>query len=220
MMKKVLAFNGSIRKQGNTSYLLDSFLKGVEKSDGNFKVIEAHKANLEYCTGCLRCNLIKRCTIRGDEWNEMSAKILESDILEFATPIYFHHVSAQLKKILDRFRSFVHVQITETGLRHTPHMDWNKDFVLLISLGSSSDEDAQPVIELFGYMVNMLGPENRLHVITAARLGVTKQVVKTKEELSVLYPKLGLPESLVEEDFERNQKILRKCFKLGKKLSV
>lgn len=219
-MKKILAFNGSARKTGNTSFLLQHFLEGAEKSSAETEAFAAHEINLDYCTGCLRCNLVKRCTIRGDEWNELCAKILESDVLVFATPIYFHHVSAQLKKIIDRFRSFVHVQITETGLKHTPHIEWNKDFVLLLSLGSSSDEDARPVIELFEYMVKILGPKNRLHIITATRLGVTKQVVKSKDELSQLYPKLGLSESLIEKDFLQNQNILNRCFELGKKLSV
>lgn len=147
-MKKILAFNGSARKLGNTSFLLNHFLDGAKKFDTRSEEIQAHQLNLVYCTGCLRCNLIKRCSIRNDDWNELSAKILESDVLVFATPVYFHHVSAQLKKIIDRFRSFVHVQITESGLKHTPHVEWEKDFVLLLSLGSSSDLDAQPVIEL------------------------------------------------------------------------
>ena len=219
-MKKILAFNGSARKQGNTSFLLDNFLKGVEKNTKSYETVEAHQINLDYCTGCLRCNLIKRCAIRGDEWNGLSEKILESDVLVFASPIYFHHVSAQLKKIIDRFRSFVHVQITESGLKHTPHSEWNKDFVLLLSLGSSNNIDAKPLFELFEFMVQIMGPKNRLHVITATRLGVSKQVVKTPEELSVLYPKLGLPQHLVEEDFIKNQKILQDCFDLGEKLSI
>ncbi len=218
-MKNVLAFNGSARKYGNTAYLLKQFLEGAHQTNAKTEEIHAHELNLDYCTGCLRCNLVKRCTIRGDEWNELSSKILESDILVFATPIYFHHVSAQLKKVIDRFRSFVHVQITETGLKHTPHSEWEKDFVLILTLGSSNKEDAQPVIELFRYMVNIMGPKNRLHVLTATRLGVIKQVVKTKEELVELYPKLGLPKELAEADYEKNQKILQQCFDLGKQLS-
>ena len=154
-MKKIVAFNGSARVNGNTHFLLKSFLEGAEKSGAEIEKVNAHEINLDYCTGCLRCNLIKRCSIRGDEWNELSAKILESDVLVFATPIYFHHVSGQLKKIIDRFRSFVHVQITESGLKHTPHLEWDKDFVLLMSLGSSSDADAKPVIELFKYILKL-----------------------------------------------------------------
>ncbi|MCF6357157.1 MAG: flavodoxin family protein [Draconibacterium sp.] len=217
-MKKIVAFNGSARKNGNTQFLLNSFLEGAEKSGADFDKIDAHEINLDYCNGCLRCNLIKRCSIRGDEWNDLSLKILESDVLVFATPIYFHHVSGQLKKIIDRFRSFVHVQITESGLKHTPHVEWDKDFVLLLSLGSSSNEDAQPVIELFKYMVEILGSKNRLHVITATRLGVTKQVIKTEDELVALYPKLGLSQNLVEGDFQKNQQILTEGFKLGEKI--
>jgi multimeric flavodoxin WrbA len=219
-MKKILAFNGSARKTGNTHFLLKLFLEGVENNGAAAEEVAVHEINLDYCTGCLRCNLIKRCSIRGDEWNDLSTKITESDVLVFASPIYFHHFTAQLKKIIDRFRSFVHAQITETGLKHTPHYEWNKDIVLLLSLGSSSDKDAQPVIKLMKGMVKILGKKNRLHIITATRLGVVKQVTKTKTELAELYPKLGLSDSLVELDFEKNQQTLRECFELGEKLSI
>ncbi len=57
------------------------------------------------------------------------------------------------------------------------------------------------------------------YIITATRLGVTKQVIKTEDELTALYPKLGLPKNLVEDDYRKNQKTLNKCFKLGQKLS-
>lgn len=219
-MKKIIAFNGSARKNGNTSHLLNSFLKGSSENGAFTESFFAHEINLEYCTGCLRCNLIKRCSIRSDEWESISAKILESDVLVFATPVYFHHVTGQLKKLIDRFRSFVHVQITETGLKHTPHTLWKKDFVLLLTLGSSSNEDAQPVIELVKYMVEILGPENRLHVITATRLGVVNQVIKTESELELLYPKLGLPAHLITTDIQKNKKIIENCFNLGKELST
>jgi multimeric flavodoxin WrbA len=219
-MKKIIAFNGSARKNGNTSHLLNAFLKGSSENGAFTESLFAHEINLEYCTGCLRCNLIKRCSIRGDEWELLSAKILESDVLVFATPVYFHHVTGQLKKLIDRFRSFVHVQITETGLKHTPHTLRKKDFVLLLTLGSSSDEDAQPVIELFKYMVEILGPENRLHVITATRLGVVNQVIKTESELELLYPKLGLPVEQTASDSMKNHQILKNCEELGRKLTI
>jgi multimeric flavodoxin WrbA len=137
----------------------------------------------------------------------------------FASPIYFHYISAPLKNIIDRFRSFIHVQITETGLIHTPYKKWNKDFVLLLSMGSSDDSDAEPVIDLFEYMKDVLGDENKLHVVKATRLAVIKQVQKTEEELKELYPKLQLNENLAEKDFEKNQKVLSQCYDLGMKLT-
>jgi multimeric flavodoxin WrbA len=219
-MKRIVAFNGSARKNGNTSRLLDAFLKGASENNAITESFFAHELNLDYCTGCLRCNLIKRCSIRGDEWDSLSAKILSANVLVFATPIYFHHVTGQLKKVIDRFRSFVHVQITETGLDHIPHDLWQKDFVLLLSLGSSGDEDARPVIELFRYMINILGHENRLHIVTATRLGVVNQVIKTESELRTLYPKLGLPEHLAAGDFLKNRLILDVCYRKGIELSL
>lgn len=218
-MKKVLAFNGSPRKTGNTSLLLQQFADGTEASGVDTEIIFPEALNLENCKGCLRCNILKRCSIRGDDWEDISQKILDADVLVFASPIYFHHVTAPLKKLIDRFRSFVHVQITETGINHTPHTEWNKDFVLILPMGSSDDVDAQPVVDLFKYMCEILGPKNRLHVLKGTRLAVVKHVEKTEEELEVLYPKLGLPVSLAKGDAIRNAELMGRCYEMGKKLA-
>lgn len=215
-MKKVLAFNGSVRKTGNTAHLLSHFIEGCRESTDKIDLIDAHDLNLHFCTGCLRCNILKRCSLRDDDWADISQKILDADVLVIASPIYFHHVSAQLKKIIDRFRSFVHVQITESGLIHTPHQNWNKDFVLLLSMGSPDDSDAEPVIDLFKYMTKILGDGNKLHVIKGTRLAVVNHVVKTREELEALYPKLLIPGELAQEDYQRNQQVLKECRELGR----
>lgn len=218
-MKKILAFNGSPRKNGNTYYMLQHFLNGAKDVTESIEEINAHDINLEYCRGCLRCNLIGKCSVTGDDWEKLSGKILDADVLVFASPVYFHHFTASLKKILDRFRSFFNVQITEEGLKHTPYKQWNKDFVLLLCMGSSDDSDAKPIIELFEYINSILGDKNRLHIITATRLVVSRQVVKTEEELKELYPKLNLSVHLAKEDFKKNQNVLKQCYQLGSSLS-
>ena len=218
-MKKVLVFNGSIRKTGNTAHLTAHFLDACRENTDQIEVIDAHELNLEYCTGCLRGNILKRCSISGDDWPDLSQKILGADILVFASPIYFHHVSAQLKKIIDRFRSFVHVQITEKGLIHTPHQDWKKDFVLLLTMGNPDVKDAQPVIDLFKYMTEILGNENKLHVITGTRLAVTNHVIKSKEELLTLYSRMKLPLDLVDGDYANNRDLLNQCKDLARSLT-
>ncbi len=183
------------------------------------EIIHPHKLDLNFCTGCLRCNILRHCSITEDEWNELSTKILDADVLVFAAPIYFHHVPAPMKMMMDRFRSFINVQITETGLNHTPWHKWHKDFVLILSLGSSDSSDAEPVIDLFRFMTSILGSGNRLHVITATRLAVVKQVIKTEKELKDLYQKLKLPAKLAPVDFQRNSELLEECQKLGVELS-
>lgn len=219
-MKKILAINGSPRPQGNTTFLLQHFMEGASQHSNQLEVFHPHELNLEHCHGCLRCNVLKRCSIYGDDWEELSGKILDADVLVFACPIYFHHLPAPVKMMLDRFRSFNNVQITEKGLIHTPWQEWKKDFVLLLSMGSPDDADAEPVVDLFKYVTSILGSENRLHVIKATRLAVTKQVVKSKDELRTLYDKLKLPAELVEEDYTSNRKILDDCLRLGRDLTV
>jgi len=217
-MKKILAFYGGPRPSGNSFYMLDHFIQGAASQGATCEVIDVHKVNIQPCTGCLRCNVLKRCSITQDDFPGIREKILQANVLVFATPVYFHHVTAPMKALLDRFRSFIHVQITETGLIHTPHDDWKKDFVLLMTMGSPDPIEAQPIIDLFRFMTEMLGGNNRLHALTGTRLAVSKQIIRTESELTELYPRLGLPLHLVAQDHQRNMDVLAQCKGLGEAL--
>ncbi|MDD3722866.1 MAG: hypothetical protein PHW92_10360, partial [Lutibacter sp.] len=69
-MKKVFTINGSPRHNGNSGILLDAFIKGSEQNDVELISYNAKDLNISGCTGCLRCNLIKRCSIRNDDWEK------------------------------------------------------------------------------------------------------------------------------------------------------
>jgi len=216
----IIAFNGSPRRRGNTSRLLHELLRGAQDAGARTEEIVAEELNLKYCKGCLRCNRLQRCSIPDDDWPALSQKISAADVVVFASPVYFHHLTASLKKVLDRFRSFIHVQITESGLKHTPWQQWQKQFVLLLSLGSSVDDDARPIIELFNFLTSVLGPNNRLTTIVGARLAVVNQVLMTRDQLRSLYPKLQLPVALADVDYERNKMLVQRCYHLGRELGL
>jgi len=210
-----LAFSASPRKNGNSTALLNAFAEGFCGAGGDMETVDAQACAVRPCRGCLRCNLIKRCAIRDDGWQELSLKILAADVLVFAAPIYFHHVPAPLKMILDRFRSFMQVRITERGLVHTPWQEWRKHFVLLLAMGAPSDEDARPVVELFEYMTGVLGPSNRLSVVAATGLALAGQITMDAAQLRNAYGKLGLDPDRSAEDCARNQVFLKKAYELG-----
>ena len=197
---------------------MNEFLRGAREAGHHCEEIIAEEINLKHCKGCLRCNVLKRCSISGDDWGELSKKILTADSIVFASPVYFHHLTSPLKKILDRFRSFINVTLTEGGLKHTPYHQWNKQFTLLLPMGSSDDRDAQPIIELFTFITSILGKGNQLSWIVGKRLAVAGQVSMSEEKLAGLYQKLGLPASLSREDYKQNQLLLEKCFEKGRKL--
>jgi hypothetical protein len=220
MVKKmnIVAFNGSPRKKGNTSLLLNELIRGVREVGGQAEEIITREIHIKPCRGCLKCNLLKRCAVKGDDWRALSEKILTADVLVFASPVYFHHFPGPLKNILDRFRSFMHVRITEDGLQHTPWHQWCKQFVLILCQGSLDGADAQPVIDLFTFITRTLGEGNTLFPIVATRLAVVNQIKMTEEELKLLYQKLQLPVHLAGQDYHQNQSLLKRCYEIGKNL--
>lgn len=214
----ILAFQSSPRQNGNSTGMLRSFIQGATDAGKNTETLMVEKLDIKNCRGCLKCNLIKRCAIRNDDWHIISHKILTADTLVFSAPVYFHHLPAALKKIIDRFRSFMHVQILENGLKHTPWNEWQKKIVLLLALGSPSKIDARPIVDVFNFICNKLGAQNQLYTFIASRVAVANQVLMNENQLNALYPKLQLPLNLVHEDYQRNQRILQECYELGKKI--
>lgn len=219
MAAKVLILNGGMRKGGNSSLLAAEFAKGCRALGAEVEEFVAKDMNISCCTGCLRCNIIKRCSIQNDDWSLLAEKISAADVLVFATPVYFHHVTAPLKKVLDRFRSFIHVRITESGLVHTPWQEWKKKFVLITSMGSPDKAESKPIRELMEFMCEVMGTENSLTVIEGTRLAVPGQILKTQEELETLYAKMELPVSLAGGDYIKNQELLERCFGEGVSVS-
>lgn len=90
----ILAFNGIPRRNENIAALLQEFSRRINEAGANDEEIIAHDNNLKYCTGCLKCNLIKQCAIENDDWQNISQKILDAEVLIFASPVYFHHLTA------------------------------------------------------------------------------------------------------------------------------
>ncbi|HZK18601.1 MAG TPA: flavodoxin family protein [Clostridia bacterium] len=102
---RVLAIQGSPRKKGNTALLLKHYLHGVEKSQPDVEIdrVFLQEKNITPCTGCYTCVNQKTSCIINDDMQELYGKIVDADLLVFATPIYWWSISAQLKTFIDRF---------------------------------------------------------------------------------------------------------------------
>lgn len=199
--------------------MLSAFEEGVRAAGGKWRMVRPHELNIKPCTGCLRCNVLKRCSLSGDDWQGVADGIREADVLVFAAPVYFHHVPGPLKTLLDRFRSFLHVRITDTGLVHTPWEPWTKNLVLLLSMGSPDPGEAGPVVDLFRFMTEVMGKGNRLHTLLGTGLAMGGQVEKDQEELRLLYEKLSLPSDRAAGDAARNIDLLDAARALGSSLA-
>lgn len=101
---KVIAINGSPRKDGNCARLLAEMkiVFNTEKID--FEVIEiGHKA-IRGCTACTKCAEMtnETCVFANDGVNEAIQKMKQADGIVVASPVYFAGMSGTLKCFLDR----------------------------------------------------------------------------------------------------------------------
>ncbi len=96
---KTLVFFGSARKSGHTKKILDELLN---KIGGDVEIIDAYRTkDISSCVDCRFCWKTKGCAI-DDDMQEIYKKVEESDIILIASPVYFHSITGELKRILDR----------------------------------------------------------------------------------------------------------------------
>jgi len=105
--KRVLVINGSTRENGNTDAVLRSFMQGV--SEGGLNVREAVLRNLTVnnCVGCCKCQKEKKCNFQ-DDMTELRDMVIKSDVLVFASPIYWCEITGLMKTFIDRLYFFHH----------------------------------------------------------------------------------------------------------------
>lgn len=101
MGKKVLIISSTLRKKGNSEVLAEYFKKGATEAGNEVEKISLSGKNINFCKGCLSCQETQKCVIK-DDANEIVEKIKNSDVIVFATPIYFYEMSGQMKTLLDR----------------------------------------------------------------------------------------------------------------------
>ncbi len=101
---KVIAFNGSARKDGNTAILLKRVLKVLETEGVETELVQLAGKPIRGCTACGTCikTKNKRCVIEDDNVNAYIQKMLEADGVILGSPVYFSMMTPELKALIDR----------------------------------------------------------------------------------------------------------------------
>lgn len=101
---KVVLFNGSPRKEGNTFHCLNFVMDELKAAgiDCDYNWIGMEK--LQGCTACMKCidNDDQKCVLTGDKINEYIEKMLESDGIIIGSPTYFSNLSTSTKALIER----------------------------------------------------------------------------------------------------------------------
>ncbi len=100
-MKNVVIISSSPRNDGNSETLARQFEAGAKTTGHNVDFIILRDYNLGYCKACYLCEKTGKC-FQNDGMNEINEKLVNADVIVFATPVYFYSMSGQLKVMIDR----------------------------------------------------------------------------------------------------------------------
>lgn len=98
---KILGILGSSRKKGNTDILLDLALEEAQKNGVTISKMPLEGKTIAPCDGCQKCVKTGKCVIN-DDMQKIYEKMLESEGIIWATPVYFWSMTGQTKTVMDR----------------------------------------------------------------------------------------------------------------------
>ncbi|AKL97265.1 NADPH-dependent FMN reductase [Clostridium aceticum] len=103
---KIIAFNGSPRKDWNTATLLQQALDGAVSQGAETELIHLYDLNFKGCISCFACKVKEgksygRCGVK-DELQPLLKKVEEVDVMLLGSPIYFGNVSGEMRSLMER----------------------------------------------------------------------------------------------------------------------
>lgn len=101
---KVVAFNGSPRKKGNTAMMIDFVFKELEEEGIDTELVQLAGEHPHGCIACYQCfkRKNKLCIVDSDCINDCVAKMEEADGIILGSPTYFADVTTEMKALIDR----------------------------------------------------------------------------------------------------------------------
>ena len=101
---KVVAINGSPKKEGNTFHALNIVGKEFLEAGIDFEIIQVGHKMIHGCIACGKCaiNQDEKCTIVTDDLNIWIQKIKEADGILLGSPVYYSGIAGTMKCFLDR----------------------------------------------------------------------------------------------------------------------
>ncbi|MBV7271465.1 flavodoxin family protein [Clostridium sp. PL3] len=100
-MSKVVIFNGSPRKSGYTTKLLEQVAKGAKSKGAEIIEFDLNDSRIRGCQGCFYCRTHDGCAVK-DYLQPMYEAITEADAIVFGSPNYGYQITGQAKIWLDR----------------------------------------------------------------------------------------------------------------------
>lgn len=99
---KITILNGSPRQNGNTNAIVDSLSKGL-RCNHEVELINVTQKEVHGCIACNYCKSHDGVCVHRDDTNYLLQVLEGTDLILFASPVYWWGISAQLKLVVDKF---------------------------------------------------------------------------------------------------------------------
>lgn len=102
-MQKVVAFNASPRKDGNTSLMIKEVFKVLNQNNIETELVQIGNKPVHGCTACGKCREKQdgKCHIKNELLNHCIEKMVEADGIILGSPVYFADVTTEMKALID-----------------------------------------------------------------------------------------------------------------------
>ena len=156
---KVIAFNGSPRKNANTVTLLEAVLEGAAEKGAETRLVNLNELNAKGCQGCEACKKAPgKCALK-DDLAPLLEEMTECDAIVLGSPIYWFRVSSQLKMLIDRFYCFMGSEKDPDTGEESPYFVFpqGKKFVIVTSQGDEQPEMYQQTFDWLNLVATIMG---------------------------------------------------------------
>ncbi len=134
---KVIGINASPRKKANTQTLVEAVLAGATEKGAPTRMVNLRELNINGCLGCEGCKKPLEKCVQRDDLTPLLQEMADYDAIVLGTPVYWFHVTAQFKMLVDRLYSFLEItENPEAGeAEFTSHFPPGRRMVIVISRG-------------------------------------------------------------------------------------
>jgi len=98
---RIIALNGSPKKNGNTATAMTWVLNGCKEAGARVEWIHIKDYNIQYCQGCHTCISSTECPIE-DDFLKIRDRLIDCDGIVVGSPVYSGDPTAILKTLMDR----------------------------------------------------------------------------------------------------------------------
>ena len=180
---KVIAFNGSPRRGGNTQTIIEAVLKGAASKGAETRLVNLYELNMQGCIGCEGCKKELGTCVQKDDLSPLLKEMMTYDAIVLGTPIYVYHVTAQLKALIDRFYCYVGYEMDpETGeISDSRIFPAGKKLVIVTSQGG--DDLYAPCTDWLTIVANDLLGASSTEFITQHDAWIFKESARDDKDL-------------------------------------